>query len=132
MGKSVRRHRAAGATLAMSLALAAAGGDADEAQMPNEFEYRYPGPRPRTREAAILMVCDATESAARAMSDPTPGKLDTLVRAIAEKRLADGQFDDCELTLKDLHAIVESVSRTLAGMYHARVAYPGPPGEKRA
>ncbi|MBK9188643.1 MAG: HDIG domain-containing protein [Phycisphaerales bacterium] len=113
-------------------ALAAAGGDADEAQMPNEFEYRYPGPRPRTREAAILMVCDATESAARAMSDPTPGKLDTLVRAIAEKRLADGQFDDCELTLKDLHAIVESVSRTLAGMYHARVAYPGPPGEKRA
>lgn len=113
-------------------ALAAAGGDADEAQMPNEFEYRYPGPRPRTREAAILMVCDATESAARAMSDPTPGKLDTLVRTIAEKRLADGQFDDCELTLKDLHAIVESISRTLAGMYHARVAYPGPPGEKRA
>jgi cyclic-di-AMP phosphodiesterase PgpH len=111
-------------------ALAAAGGDADEAQMPNEFEYRYPGPRPRTREAAILMVCDATESAARAMSDPTPGKLDTLVRTIAEKRLADGQFDDCELTLKDLHAIVESISRTLAGMYHARVAYPGPPGEK--
>jgi len=112
-------------------ALAAAGGDADAAQMPNEFEYRYPGPRPRTREAAILMVCDATESAARAMPDPTPAKLDTLVRAIAEKRLSDGQFDDCELTLKDLHAIVESVSRTLSGMYHARVAYPGP-GEKRA
>lgn len=110
-------------------ALASAGGDAEEAQMPNEFEYRYPGPKPRTREAAILMVCDATESAARAMPDPTPAKLDALVRSIADKRLADGQFDDCELTLKDLHAIVESVSRTLAGMYHARVQYPG---EKRA
>ena len=58
------------------------------------------------------------------MSEPTPSKIDALVRSIANKRLLDGQFDDCELTLKELHLIVESVSRTVTSMYHGRVAYP--------
>lgn len=96
----------------------------DEVQMPAEIEYRYPGPTPRSKEAAVLMVCDAVESAARAMSEPTPARIEGLVRTIANKRLIDGQFDDCELTLKELSTIVESVSRTLASMYHGRIAYP--------
>ncbi len=100
-------------------------GEPDDVDLPEEFEYRYPGPRPQTREAACLMICDAVESASRAMTEPTPARIDALVRSIANKRLLDGQFDDCELTLRDLARITESVSRTLAGMYHGRIAYPG-------
>lgn len=105
------------------LARSAAAGDEDEP--PTEMEYRYPGPKPRSREAAIIMICDAVESAARALADPTPNRIDTLVRAIATKRLMDGQFDECDLTLKELNLIVEAVSKTLASIYHGRIAYPG-------
>ncbi|GJQ29153.1 MAG: hypothetical protein HBSAPP03_10370 [Phycisphaerae bacterium] len=96
----------------------------DDMVIPAEIEYRYPGPRPRTREVAVLMIADAVESAARAMSEPTPAKIDAMVRSIAMKRLLDGQFDDCELTLKDLNLIVESVIRTVTSMHHGRIAYP--------
>jgi putative nucleotidyltransferase with HDIG domain len=92
--------------------------------MPQEIEYRYPGPKPRTREAAIVMICDASESATRAMTDPSPTRIDSLVRAIAHKRLMDGQFDDSELTLRDLHTIIETVARSLASIHHGRIAYP--------
>ncbi|MDX2117720.1 MAG: HDIG domain-containing protein [Planctomycetota bacterium] len=98
----------------------------NEPQVPDEFAFRYPGPKPQSREAAILMVCDAVESATRTLSDPTPARIDALVRSIANKRLMDGQFEDCEITLRDLHLIVESVSRSVASIYHARIAYPGP------
>ena len=103
---------------------ASATGSIDEPVVPSELEYRYPGPKPRTKEAAIVMLCDAVESAARAMGDPTPARIDATVRAIANKRLMDGQFDDCDLTLRELNIIVEAVSRTLASIYHGRIAYP--------
>ncbi len=96
----------------------------EEVLLPDEFEYRYSGPKPRTRECAILMIADAVESATRSLSDPTPNRIETLVRTMATKRLMDGQFDDCELTLRDLNLIVESVSRTVSSMFHTRVAYP--------
>lgn len=97
----------------------------DAPPSPSQLEYRYPGPRPRTKEAAIIMLCDAVESASRTMADPTPGRIDALVRAIATKRLMDGQFDECDLTLRQLNDIVEAVSKTLASIYHGRIAYPG-------
>lgn len=102
----------------------------DPAFLPNEFDYRYPGPKPRTKEAAILMICDAVESATRSLSDPTPSRIEALVRSLANKRLLDGQFDDCELTLRDLSRIVDSVSRTIASMYHGRIAYPSGESER--
>ncbi|MCC7204763.1 MAG: HDIG domain-containing protein [Phycisphaeraceae bacterium] len=92
---------------------------------PTEFEFRYPGPKPQTREAAILMLGDAIESASRAISDPTPIRLEQLVHAIAQKRLMDGQFDHCNLTLADLHRIEESMAKMLQAIYHARMKYPG-------
>ncbi|HEX8876975.1 MAG TPA: HDIG domain-containing protein [Phycisphaerales bacterium] len=98
----------------------------DDVHVPDEYEYRYPGPRPQTREAAILMVADAVESAARALDDPTPARLESLVQSIANKRLLDGQFEDCDISLRDLHRITESVSRTLAGIHHSRIDYPEP------
>ena len=94
---------------------------------PSEIEYRYPGPKPKTKEAAIIMLCDAVESASRAMADPTPARIDATVRAIANKRLMDGQFDDCDLTLRELNVMVGAVSKTLAAIYHGRIAYPTGP-----
>ncbi|VAX40417.1 Membrane protein containing HD superfamily hydrolase domain, YQFF ortholog [hydrothermal vent metagenome] len=91
---------------------------------PSEIEYRYPGPKPRSKEVAILMIADAVESASRTLSEPTPARIDQLVREIANKRLLDGQFDECDLTLRELHDIVESVSKSLASSYHGRVVYP--------
>jgi putative nucleotidyltransferase with HDIG domain len=111
---------------------AESGEDPDESQIPDEFEYRYHGPKPATREAAILMIADAVESATRALSDPTPSRIEALVRGIATKRLMDGQFDNCEITLKDLNLICDSISRTVASMYHGRVAYPGGVEAQRA
>ena len=96
----------------------------DMIENPEEIEYRYPGPRPRTREVAILMLSDAVESATRSMSDPTPARIDQLVRELANKRLLDGQFDECDLTLKDLRTITESISKSVASIYHGRIAYP--------
>jgi len=100
------------------------GEESEEAEVPAEIEYRYPGPKPRTKEAAIVMLCDAVESASRTMADPTPARVDQLVRGIASKRLGDGQFDECDLTLRELNAIVETVSKTLSSIYHGRIAYP--------
>ncbi|MGQ0628688.1 MAG: hypothetical protein ACT4PL_11380, partial [Phycisphaerales bacterium] len=91
---------------------------------PAEVEYRYAGPRPRTREAAILMICDAAESATRTLPDPSPTRIESLVRAIAHKRLMDGQFDHCELTLRDVAAVVDAVARALSAIHHQRVASP--------
>jgi hypothetical protein len=92
---------------------------------PSEIEYRYPGPKPSTKEVAIVMLCDAVESAARAMADPTPSRIDAMVRQIANRRLMDGQFHECDLTLRELNLMVETVSKTLAAIYHGRIAYPG-------
>ena len=112
-------------------------GEGGEPDLPEEIEYRYPGPKPRTKECAILMLADAVESATRTMVEPTPSRIDALVRALANKRLMDGQFDECELTLRDLQTISESISKSVASIYHGRVLYPSTAGmgesiEKRA
>lgn len=91
---------------------------------PTEIEYRYPGPRPRTREVAILMLCDAVESATRAMTDPTPARIQALVTELARRRLLDGQFDESSLTLAEIKVIEEVVAKQLCSMYHGRIAYP--------
>ncbi|QOJ00556.1 MAG: HDIG domain-containing protein [Phycisphaeraceae bacterium] len=107
----------------------AAGSEAEEgaeaAREPDEIEYRYPGPKPRSKEVAIVMIADAVESATRSMPDPTPSRIEALVQSIAHKRLMDGQFDECDLTLRDLRTIVDSIARTMASIYHGRIAYPG-------
>jgi cyclic-di-AMP phosphodiesterase PgpH len=90
----------------------------------SESAYRYPGPKPQTKEAAILMIADAAESASRSLSDPTPSRLEGLVRELSEKRLRDGQFDECGLTLREIAEIRDSLIKSLIGIYHGRVKYP--------
>lgn len=98
--------------------------EAEDRPSPSEFEYRYPGPKPKTKEAAILMICDAVEGAARAMDDPNASRLETLVKNMSNKRLMDGQFDDCNLTLQELSRIEQAVTKSLCAMYHSRIKYP--------
>jgi putative nucleotidyltransferase with HDIG domain len=90
----------------------------------SETEFRYPGPKPSTREAAIVMMTDAVESATRALKDPTPNRIEDVVHQVAMKRLQDGQFEECELTMRELRLIEDSLVRSLCGMYHGRIAYP--------
>ncbi len=104
-----------------------AAGAARPPACPSEGEYRYPGPKPRTKEVACVMICDAAESTARTMTDPSPVKIEQMVRAIADRRLSDGQFDECELTMAELTKIVVTVSKALASIYHQRVVYPEAP-----
>lgn len=108
-------------------AACAAAEAARAAACPTEGEYRYPGPKPRTKEVACVMVCDAAESTARTMTDPSAVKIEQMVRAIADRRLSDGQFDECELTMAELTTIVATVSKALASIYHQRVVYPEGP-----
>ncbi len=89
-----------------------------------ESAFRYPGPKPQSKEAGILMIADAVESASRTLSEPTPARLENLVRDLIEKRLHDGQFDECGLTLREIGEIRESLIKSLIGIYHGRVKYP--------
>jgi putative nucleotidyltransferase with HDIG domain len=94
----------------------------------SETQYRYPGPKPKTRETAILMLADAVESATRAMTEPTLRRIETLVHELAMKRLMDGQFDECDLTMRDLNRVEKSLIKTLLSFYHGRIAYPSTAG----
>ncbi len=89
-----------------------------------ESEFRYPGPKPRTKEAAIVMLSDAVESAVRSLPEITPSKIDNVVHNMAMRRLQDGQFDECDMSLRELSQIETSISKTLAAHYHSRIAYP--------
>ena len=86
--------------------------------------YRYPGPKPQFREAALVMIADAVEASSRSMTEPTTDKLRSLVQRLVNMIFSEGQLDECDLTLKDLHLISESFVRTLEGIYHARPVYP--------
>ena len=89
-----------------------------------EVEFRYPGPKPNTKEAAILMLADAVESATRSMADPNPSRIDSLVRKLSRKRLMDDQFDRCDLTFRELGLIEISMIKSLCAIYHGRISYP--------
>lgn len=89
-----------------------------------ESEFRYPGPKPRLKESAILMVCDTCEGAVRALSEPTPGRVESTVHQMMMERLNDGQFDDCDITLKDLKLVEVSVVKSLCAIHHGRIKYP--------
>jgi len=90
----------------------------------DETTFRYPGPKPQTKEAGVLMLADVVESASRALIDPTPARIESLVHDLAMKRLLDGQFDECGLTLSELKIIEDSLVKSLTAVYHGRVKYP--------
>ncbi len=90
-----------------------------------EHEFRYPGPKPKTKEAVIIMIADSVEAAARTVEEPTPTKLRNMIDMIITRLRDDGQFDDCDITLRELRLVAESFVKTLMGIHHHRIAYPG-------
>lgn len=91
----------------------------------SENDFRYPGPKPQFKEAAIMMIADSCEAAARSLSEPTPDNIRFIVTKIIDAIVSDDQLDDCDLTLRELTQIRESMIRSLAAIYHSRIDYPG-------
>jgi putative nucleotidyltransferase with HDIG domain len=91
----------------------------------DERRFRHNGPRPQSREAAILMLADGVEASVRSLSSQDDPTIRAMVGRIIDERLDDGQFDECDLTLRDLERIREAFVAQLLGMYHQRIAYPG-------
>jgi putative nucleotidyltransferase with HDIG domain len=90
----------------------------------SEDDFRYPGPKPQFREAALIMLADSIEAASRSLDEPTPARLQNIVKNIIQRKFMDGQLDECNLTLKDLTIIEESFIKILIGIYHQRIDYP--------
>jgi len=100
-------------------------------QVINEHEFRYPGPKPQTREAGLVLLADAVEAASRTLIDSSPARIQGLVQKIINNIFIDGQLDECELTLKNLHEIAWSFNQILAGIHHQRIDYPQPAYKER-
>lgn len=90
----------------------------------DEKDFRYPGPKPQSREAGLLLLADGVEGAVRALKEKSPTRIQQTVDSIINKSFAEGQLDECELTLKDLHATSRAFTRILLGIYHQRIEYP--------
>ena len=89
----------------------------------NVDDFRYPGPKPQTREAGLVMLADVVEAASRTLDNPTPSRIQGLVQNLINNIFSDGQLDECELTLKDLHKIARSFNKILYGIHHHRIEY---------
>jgi cyclic-di-AMP phosphodiesterase PgpH len=89
-----------------------------------EERFRYPGPKPQATESAIVMLSDACEAAIRSQKQPTPKSIENTVNNIVEARLIDGQFEQCNITLKQIDTVRNSLIKTLATVYHSRMEYP--------
>ncbi|MBI4682942.1 MAG: HDIG domain-containing protein [Nitrospirae bacterium] len=97
----------------------------DNITLLREEDFRYPGPKPQTRVAALVLMADAVEAASRVLTDTSPARVSLLVERIINHCIIDGQFDNCELTLKDLREIKTHFVYLLTSMYHKRINYPG-------
>ncbi|MDY0376635.1 MAG: HDIG domain-containing protein [Desulfobacterium sp.] len=96
-----------------------------------ESDFRYPGPKPQTREAGIVMLADVIEAAMRTLERPTPARIQGRVQELTNAIFSDGQLEECELTLKDLHQIARSFIKILTGIYHQRIEYAERPQENK-
>jgi putative nucleotidyltransferase with HDIG domain len=89
-----------------------------------ESDFRYPGPKAQFKESAIVGIADCIEAAVRSLSKPSPERIEKMVRDIIRDRLEDGQFNECDLTLKELDLIAKAICETLHGIFHSRIEYP--------
>ena len=91
----------------------------------DEADFRYPGPKPQFKEAAIMMLADSCEAAARSLARPDPENIRAIVIKIVDAIISDGQLDQCDVTLQELTTIREAMISALTAIYHARIDYPG-------
>ncbi len=91
----------------------------------NEADFRYPGPKPQFKEAAIMMLADSCEAAARSLAHPDPENIRAIVVKVFDAIISDGQLGECDVTLQELTIIREAMISALTAIYHARIDYPG-------
>ena len=97
----------------------------------NIDDYRYPGPKPQTKEAGLVLLADVVEAACRSLTEPTPARIQGMVNKLINNIFSDGQLDDCELTLKDIHQIAKRFNQILATIHHKRIEYPATNGKAK-
>jgi putative nucleotidyltransferase with HDIG domain len=97
----------------------------------HEEDFQYPGPKPQTRETAIVMLADSVEASTRSFEEVTPQQLETAIEEMIKQRFAEGQLDECELTLRDLTKIKDAFLNILLGIHHQRIKYPEQLEEER-
>ncbi|WP_274651906.1 HD family phosphohydrolase [Paenibacillus humicola] len=100
---------------------------AEEAGVEPDFtedDFRYPGPRAQSKEAAIVGIADCVEAAVRSLRNPTMEQIETMIAKIIKGRLEDGQLDECDLTMKELDKIAQTLKETVIGIFHSRIEYP--------
>ncbi|WP_203361712.1 HD family phosphohydrolase [Bacillus sp. REN10] len=90
-----------------------------------EHDFRYAGPKPQTKEAAVISIADSVEAAVRSMDHPTTEQIETLVDQIVADRLCDGQFNECDISLKEVQIVKKTLCEALSGIFHSRIKYPG-------
>lgn len=98
----------------------------------DDTEFRYPGPKPHSKETAILMLADSCEGAVRSVKEPTASKIEDRVRDMVMKRLLDGQLSGSGLSLNEVHAVQQSLTKSLISVHHGRIAYPDQQEEAEA
>ena len=89
-----------------------------------EADFRYRGPKPQSKEAALVMLADIVEAATRSLQQPTSSRIETTVSRLINEVYADGQLDECEMTLKDLRSVAAQFTTILTGRFHGRISYP--------
>src|SRR5919202_7094165 len=95
-----------------------------------ESDFRYPGPRPRSKESGILMLADSIEATVKSLEKPTPKRIEDIVVDTIRLKLEDGQFDECELTMHEIHETGEAIREALIGFIGPRIEYPEASAEK--
>ena len=95
----------------------------------SEADFRYPGPRSKSKEAGILMLADSIEATVKSLEKPTPKRIEDIVKGTIRAKLEDGQFDECELTMREIHETGEAILEVLIGIIGPRIEYPEPPSE---
>src|SRR5215210_7862017 len=103
--------------------------DAPDADAVNESDFRYSSGLPRSKEAGILMLADSIEATVKSLPKPTPKRIDDVVADTVRRKLQDGQFDECRLTMHDIHEAGEAIRESLIGFLGPRIEYPEDPGD---
>jgi cyclic-di-AMP phosphodiesterase PgpH len=90
-----------------------------------ETDFRYPGPKPQSKEAAIMMMADSVEAASRTLNDPSPAQIQGMINRLVDSIVLDNQFDECDITMREIHLVKDSFLKVLTGIFHRRIDYPG-------
>ena len=93
-------------------------------QLPDEDDFRYPGPKPFSRETAVLMMADSVEASARSLTHHDSESIDKLVENVIGNQINNGQFENCDITYRDITSIKRIFKKMLSSIYHVRIAYP--------